>query len=401
MNDNSVQLLSIIDSIYANIIDSNHPSVIYMSVGCFASIATQKTDNPNRFYHQFPPALQNMYLLNKHIKFYCILIDSNLENPVYMSQDKFISNQLGLSEWKKPDDEFFYQNERITLYPLRCNIKIKDVSHDIHQYGSENFIDITYHLQYIHDIAINHNVFFLYHDFSGVNDFKQINIRFQDKIQNHLDHIIYGLCNGDIYDCYPEIDKLHALLPFSFDYSHERPMIRCFNIKKVIFDYYETDKSIPFPMFLLNTIENAHYDNNSNLIIKEHIKFFVSKFKDILIGQILCFLRNVIDVFCNNKELYINESYANLFGSSIKDIYNLYKKFMECHDSMFFEKIKKIVAEKFRIEFELLKSYDDIYNGESYNKINYISSYDIINIITQNTNKYNWSTECHNICKHL
>ena len=186
----SKKLSSIIDSIYANIIDSNCPTVIYMSVGCFASIATQRTDNPNRFYHQFPPALQNMYLSNKHIKFYCILIDSCLENPVYMSQDEFISNRLDLSEWKKSEDEFFYQNDRITLYPFRCNIKIKDVSHDRHGYGSEKDIDITSHLESIHDIIINQNVFFLYHDFSGVNDFKQIYLRFQDRIQDHFDHIV-------------------------------------------------------------------------------------------------------------------------------------------------------------------------------------------------------------------
>lgn len=393
--DNSSKLTSIIDSIYANIIDSNRPSVIYMSVGCFASIATQKTDNPNRLYHQFPPALQNMYLSNEHVKFYCILIDGCLENPVYMSQDEFISNQLGLSKWKKSDDEFSYQNDRITLYPFRNNIKIKNVSHDRPGYGSEKDLDITHHLESIHDIAINQNVFFLYHDFSGVNDFNKINQRFQNKIQDHIDHIIYGLCNGDIQDCYPEIDKPHALLPFNIDYSNERPLIKCFNIKKVIIDYDNTDKSMPFPMFLLNNISNAQYDNNSKLIIKEHIRYFVSRFKDTLIGQILYFLRNAFDVQYDKKELYFADNFINLFGTAIKEICAIYEEY----DDMFFEKIKKIIAEKFRFEFELLKSYDDIYNGESVNKINYMSCYDIINIITQNPNKYNWSTECHNICK--
>jgi hypothetical protein len=399
--DNSSKLTSIIDSIYANIIDSNRPSVIYMSVGCFASIATQKTDNPNRFYHQFPPALQNMYLSNEHVKFYCILIDGCLENPVYMSQDEFISNQLGLSKWKKSDDEFSYQNDRITLYPFRNNIKIKDVSHDRPRYGSEKDLDITQHLESIHDIAINQNVFFLYHDFSGVNDFQKINHRFEDTIQKNLDHIIYGLCNGDIYDCYPEIDKPHALLPFNIDYSNERPLIKCFNIKQVILNYNNTDKSMPFPMFLLNNISNAQYDNNSKLIIRDHIRFFVSRFRENLIDNILYFLRNVHDVYYNGKELYINDAHTNLFGPYIKEIYNLYDTFINRGDLLFFEKIKKIVAEKFSIEFELYNSYDDIYNGVSVDKINYISCYDIINIITQNPNKYNWSTDCYNFCKSL
>jgi hypothetical protein len=66
---------------------------------------------------------------------------------------------------------------------------------------------------------------------------------------------------------------------------------------------------------------------------------------------------------------------------------------------MFFEKIKRIVAEKFRNYFEFFAVYDYIHNGEPINKINYVSSYDIINIITQNPNKYNWSSECYNICK--
>ena len=209
------------------------------------------------------------------------------------------------------------------------------------------------------------------------------------------------LYNGDIQDCYPEIDKPHALLPFNIDYSFEHPLIRCFNIKKVIFDYYETDRSMPFPMFLLNNIENAQYDKNSKLIIKDHIRFFVSRFRENLIDNILCFLRNAHDVFYNKNELYINDSCVNLFGTFIRDIYDLYEEFIKCHDNMFFEKIKKIVAEKFRIEFELLKSYDDIYNGESVNKINYMSSYDIINIITQNPNKYNWSSDCYSICKSI
>jgi len=398
MAEYSVKLNSIIDAIYASIIDSNCPSVIYMSIGCFASIATQKTDNPNRFYHQFPPALQNIYLSDEHTKFYCILIDNNLETPVYMSQDEFISKQLGLSEWKKTDDEFFYKNDRITLYPLRYSIKIKDISHD---YVSDNCIDITSHLQHINDIAINQNIFFLYHDFSGVNDFKKITLKFENKIKNHLDHIVYGLCNGDIYDCYPEIDKPYALLPFNFDYSRERPLIRCFNIKKVIFDYYETDKTIPFPMFLLNNIKNIHYHKFSELIIKDHIRFFVSRFKQTLIGQILYFLRIIFDIQTNKKELYINTPLIELLGSNIKEIYDVYDEFINNNDNMFFEKIKKIIAEKFRIEFELLKSYDDIYNGTPIDKINYMTSYDIINIITQNQNQYNWNSECYNICKHV
>ena len=150
----SKRLSSVIDSIYAHIISHTDPCVIYMAIGCSGIMVQQEKENKNKYYHQFPPALQNIYKINKNIKFYCILIDEVLETPVFMTQDQFISNKLdfNMNEWKISDDEFMYNSSRINIYPIRNYIRIDGVSHDL--FGLDRSFDITSHLHRLHDIII-------------------------------------------------------------------------------------------------------------------------------------------------------------------------------------------------------------------------------------------------------
>jgi hypothetical protein len=404
---------SIIDSIYANILSHDDPCVIYMAIGCSGIMVQQEQIEKNNFYHQFPPALQNIYKINKNIKFYCIFIDEILEKPVFMTKDQFISNKLdfNMNEWKISDDEFMYNSPRITIYPLRKYIKINSVSHD---HGINNSLDITQHLRKLHNIIIEQNIFYLYHDFSGINDYKKIYMKFYDQLFNHEDHIIYGLSNGVLEDCFPELNQPFAQIPIIIHHNENRDMIKTFNMDKIIFDYNiqneQKNDNISFPIFLINYIKNSNFDFNSKIIICEQIKFFVKKFKDLLIGQILYFLRHMYDIQKRGVgvEIYMNNYHIEIFSLEIHKIYELY----ENHDNTFFEKIKKIVSDKFKIELILFAVIDDLLsefnnisnrlnNDSNLKKNNYLNSNEIIDIITNNDDPYKWTSECLNFCRSL
>jgi hypothetical protein len=395
MDKASTQLSTVIDSIYSQITSHNDPSVIYISVGC-SGVLVKQEENKNRFYHQFPPALQNIYKTHENVRFYCIFMDGLLENPVFMTQDTYIANRLGfdVNSWRKTDDEFMYDSPRITIYPIRNYIRINGTSHDRH--GLDNSFDITSHLSMLHDMLIKENVFYLYHDFSGANDYKKIKLKFYDQIFNHEDHIVYGLGNGGLADCYPDLEQSFAQLPFVMKQSDNRPLISTFSMDLIERNYIiqENENLPPFPVFLINQIEKSAFDINSRNIIYGQIRFYVKTFKDLLIGQILYFLRHMIDIQKRNVELYINDYHIELFGSDIRKIYELY----ETCDNSFFEKIKKIVAEKFKTEFVLFAVYDQILNKMDLDKIVYLNSDDIIDIITENDDPYKWSAVCLKLC---
>jgi hypothetical protein len=386
----SKRLSTIIDSIYAHITSHNEPVIIYVSVGCSGILVNQEKENKNRFYHQFPPALQNIYIAHPNVKFYCIYMDELLETPVFITQDQFIANKLNfnVNQWVKTDDEFMYTSSRITIYPVHNYIRINGVSHD--RFGIDKSFDITPHLKRLHDIIIEQNVFYLYHDFSGANDYKKINIKFSDQLFNHEDHIIYGLGNGELGDCYPDLEQPFTQLPFMLFPTDNRMMIKSFSIDKIITNYNINEYDIPFPLFLMNYIKNSDYDIKSKIIIYDQVKFFVQKFKELLIQQILYFLRHMIDIQRKSVELYINDYHIEIFGQVIRQVYELYDN----RDNSFFDKIKKIIAEKYKIEFMLFAVYDQIINGVKPEQIIYLQADDILNIITSNDDPYKWGSEC-------
>jgi hypothetical protein len=400
MANHSANLHSIIDSIQCNIMSSDTPAIIYVGVGTVAGLT--KTENDitileDKYYHQFPPTLQTIFNEQQDVEFYCIYIDPILEKPVFITQDIRMKNKLHLNQWLMSEDEFIYRNTRINVYPLRCSIKVSNISHDNPQY-SNDYLDITEHLARLNEIAINENILYVYHDFSGINDFKRIAQKFSSTIDNHLNHIIYGFGNGDIFDCYHDMSLVESQFAFKRENIGIRPIITVFNMNDIIKKYNTSRSNMRFCIFLLKQIQDK-YDINMRFIIQEQIKLFITRFKTIFTNEILSLLRAVY----KNEEIYINQYLIDMFGENIDKICSLYDRKQENNENCF-SRIKKIIADNFRIELDLYVSYDEIINYAPINNLQPVDYYNLMDIITFETKPteiYNWYSNFYNICKSL
>ena len=400
MANQSANLHSIIDSIQGNIMSSDKPAIIYVGIGTFAGLTKEENGVKileDNYYHQFPPTFQTIFCEQRDVEFYCIYIDPFLENPVFITQDNRMKNKLHLNQWIKSEDEFMYRTSRINVYPLRCSVKVTGISHDNPPYSNDN-IDITEHLVRLNEIAINENILYVYHDFSGINDFKRIATKFSTTIDNHLNHIIYGFGNGDIFDCYHDMSLVESQFAFKRENIDVRPIITVFNMNDIIKKYNTSQTNIRFCIFLLQQIQDR-YDINMRFIIQEQIKLFITRFKTGFTNDILSLLRCVY----RNEEIYINQYLIDMFGENIDKICSLYDRKYENHENCF-SSIKKIIADKFIIELDLYASYDEIINETPINKlqpVDYNILMDIITFETKPSEIYNWYTNFNNICKSL
>ena len=254
-------LTSIIDSIELKVqheLSQNVPICIYVGIGTYAGL-TKEVDGvrilEDENYHQFPPVLQKMYSDNKHMHFFCIYIDPALENPVFITQDMILKQKLfDNNQWKKDQDEFSYQNNRINIYPYRKSIKIKNTKYNIDI--DNDFIDITNHMERLHKICIENNLLFVYHDFSGNENTKYIEEYFMDTISNHLDHIIYGFGNGYISGCYYDFRKPESFFAYLCEKHREREIIKIFSIQHIINMYNMLDNQSKHDMSFMQYMNN-------------------------------------------------------------------------------------------------------------------------------------------------
>ena len=160
------KLESIIDSIELKILHEleNTPICIYIGIGTLAGL-TRMDDGikilDDKNYHQFPPALQQLYIKNPDTNFFCIYIDPVLENPVFITQDICLKQKLFEdNNWIETDNEFCYQNNRITIYPFRYSIKVKNTNYEN---IDNHYLDITECLERLHKLCIEQNILYIYH----------------------------------------------------------------------------------------------------------------------------------------------------------------------------------------------------------------------------------------------
>jgi hypothetical protein len=281
--------------------------------------------------------------------------------------------------WKKDQDDFCYHNNRIDIYPFRQSIKIKNT-----KYNSENnYIDITTHIERLNNLAIAQNLLFVYHDFTGNDNIKYIEEYFMDNISMHLDHIIYGFGNGNITGCYYDFRKPESFFAYLCEENNGRNIIKVFSIQQIINIYKsldnQTKEDISFLQFMNNIISIFPPDMLD--IIMSQIKTFIDEFVIKFKNHIFTLFRYIYDIqihINNNVEIVFDENFHvfNVFGIECKTkIIDLCKSY----DINLFEKVKEIIAKKYKIELELMFSHK-----------NQLTSYELINIITENQDKYKW-----------
>jgi hypothetical protein len=365
----------------------NKPCVIYIGIGVFAG--SKRIDNgieilDDENYHQFPPALQNLYNENNDLNFFCIYIDPYLEQNPFFTKDDRMRQKLNLALWTNHNN-FCYENNRINVYPFRNSIKVNSTRFDM--YPPLDYLNITQQLEGLHQFCIEENVMYVYHDFSGNENIKFINEYFSPQISNNLDHIIYGIGDGNISGCYYDFRKSEAMFAYNRTQTPNRICLKVFNLNKVISDYKSLDNSLcdlyyDFTSFLSNHIESYKEEQIEIItsIMNIFVENFTQKFKDHIL-YMFRIIKNDIQKFEKNEEIsdidFMNYNFQNIIGiDSAQKIQRIYKE-----KENLFDKIIMIIAEKFHIELELI--------GMKRN----LKPFEILSQILSNPNMYSWSTD--------
>lgn len=373
----------IIDSI-SYIIDGldNIPCIIYMGIGTYAGLLTN--DNgciilEDKNYHQFPPTLQKIYKENPDVNIFIILIDPLQEKPVYMSRDNNLKEKLFNNiDWISIENNLeLYINERIYVYPFRHMVKTK--AYDIN--NIDDIIDITCYIDRINRMSINKDLTFIYHDFSGRDTSFYIEKYFYNLIKNNRDHIIYGLGNGLINECYFDFTSSASFLATKIDYR-SRKIITSFNLRYIIEKHKDLENNILLDKYIYDIIDSYGLKNYEN--IQGQVQITIDNFKYKFKNYIIYIFRIIKDFndklinggICERIDEIIY--YISTFSKEISDYIN---ELIKNRDINIFEKTLDIFGKLYinEIKIALLNT--------QYFKYSYI---DILKIITENKDKYKW-----------
>ena len=195
--------------------DNGVQHLIYMGIGTSAGLREPDGTLADKNYHQYPPFIQHLKNSLPQLHLSVILIDPFQENPPYMVQDK------GFLPHCSEKCMHYSQDRMTTLYALRHHV-YTDPYKNYHDDG----INITPHLREINKYAIEKDIPFIYHDFTG-KDNRILAEFFDEELKQHLDHIIYGLGLREDFGCYFDLTSPCSYHPYIIN---EHNHIKFFNI---------------------------------------------------------------------------------------------------------------------------------------------------------------------------
>ena len=270
---------NIISDITEKVKDTKQMWCIYIAVGSAAHMVNDGILE-DLYYHQYPKCLE-VLKGETNTRIIHILIDPSLESPPFMT----IDTRKGLDFYKMGNNIYASEDNMHVVYELKQSVTI-----GCYNNNSENITDITSSLHKLNKLAVDENILLVYNDFTGrpnniVADF------FDKSIENHLDHIIYGLGGRGDHGCY--IDLLHPICQFAYiiDYNNKRNIVRVFNI----FDCMNKEISIEsmIDIFSLKYID----------IISANIEDALNQVYVYFNGKILPNLRILYQLLCNKTKL--------------------------------------------------------------------------------------------------
>ena len=278
---------SIIDK--TSTIPLEEPVFIYTGVGAAAGSVDQNGILQLENYHQYPPFLQNLKNTIPNLHIFIILIDPYQENPPYMATDKNLILEYSSTSTINKNIEC-YSNNKLTVYVMRKCVYTEPYE------AKEDYINITDQLRHLNNFAINNNITTLYHDFSGRKN--ALLAEYFDKgLNEHLDHIIYGLSAREDHGCIFDLTTISSYFPFKIDYveflnNNKRIIIKLFNIFR--FTTLDTVKEkleiemTNYPPYMLPMIEKQ----------KEQV---ISSIKKELINEIFSMFRIIVRLITGDE----------------------------------------------------------------------------------------------------
>lgn len=356
----------------------NAPIMIYIGVGTFAGLMTEIDGQrflEDKNYHQFPPCVRKIFSEHRDMHLFIILIDPLQENPLYMITDRNLNKKYFEYEWNHINDTVeMYINDRITVYPFRKSVKtlINNYQFD------DTIVDITHNLYELNKLCIENDFTFLYHDFSGQDTSKLLEKYFNQQIQNNMDHIIYGIGGGYINGCYYDFTSPESFFATIEEYE-SRKIIKVFSIINKLNEFNflkERGENISFYDFIEFEIEKYGINNIDTISsqISNLKEDFMYKFKN----YIIYILRILKDFDFEEKKDSILD--LNYYLNKI-DTDKKIKSLISTRDPNIFNKTIGIFAEMFKNEIMIITT-NTIYSN--------FNSYELIQMVTENPDKYKW-----------
>ena len=368
---------TIMDTIFEKItmIPSTDPIFIYTAVGAAAGMLNAKQMLELENYQQYPPFLQDLINKVPYMHLFIILIDPAQEEPPYMVNDQGLNLHLSKNTisdntiqpvvLNRPPLSYYNSDEKqLHVFTYR-----QDVYTDPYRVLN-NGVNITSCLRQLNEYAIKNHITTLYHDFTGRSN-SLLSEYFDKEIGEALDHVIYGLSVREDYGCYFDLTEPICYFPFkiSMPILNKRPLIKLFNIFKYI--------------ILNNISEKLNYEYN---FYPRHMHPMIDLQKTQVIHSI--------------KNEFKNNYFANL--RIIKKIMNKEEEPVNINNLHFLEKLPKLdqtivinlyCDEKYSELFEYLITYYSKYIDLilKIKEIN-MGGREILNLITNNINIYNWYT---------
>jgi len=354
--------LSVIISNISKIVkstDRDIPHIIFVSIGSAAATRNLNGLVDDENYHQYPQFLQNIHNQIRGGHIHIILIDPELENPPYITQDH--SKSLN---FEKNTDNYYTSKNKNYFHVYTMN---KCVFVDDGQFSYPEYVNITNDLATLNNLCMEESILMIYNDFSGRAN-KSVAELYDYQIKMHLDHIIYGLSARKHITCY--INLLHPDALFTFKITERnRVMIKVFNVYNYLFN-------------------NDNYD--INYIIDEYGIENI----EIICAQIQCALDNyseefkitslsILRLLYNSKK---NNSKPNL---NINDISNKEKHKIQLTHMLESSKYEQLYDYVFNIYASELDNVCKLKN-------NNMSGHKMLRAITYNDDPYKWYNELRN-----
>jgi hypothetical protein len=262
--------------------------VIYLGIGTAAGYREPDNTLADKNYHQFPPFLQHLQNSTANVNLAIILIDPLQENPPYMVADKGLVQSNRNRDLNNTDNNYIYcsRSANLTLYTLR-----EEVYTDPYL-NNQRGLNITSHLRALNTYAIDNNIIFLYHDFTGRN-IRTLAEFFDDELKAHLSHVIYGLGLREDTGCYFDLTHACSYYPSAVD---QNGVLKLFNLYDYIvnekLDCLQEDINRKFINHNTNTNTNTNNNHNGHLF-NEHLEKMTSLVKHEVVQVMLQALRAV------------------------------------------------------------------------------------------------------------
>jgi len=350
-----MELSNIIDTIIADIdaTERNTPAVIYIAIGSAAGLFNSNGLLDDENYHQFPNFLQTFLNEIPKVKLHIVLIDPALENPPYIVKDHSKNLDFNIVE----DNHYISEkNHTVHTYCMRKSVYL-DCENNY-----DDFINITADMFRLVEYCKQRSVLLVYNDFTGREN-RTVAEFFDDTVQSHLDHIIFGLDARKNEGCY--INLLAPLSQFPYRViERNRIMIKVFNIYDFIIGKN------------FNTIEDAvqYFGVESVEKITAQIETVIGHCRDKFRNFSMSVLRTVYYL----KKGQITEYNVNAFINTVD--YKIKKKFTELVKSNNYEELFNFLLVYYSRELNIICKI----KGQPEN------GFEIIKAITSNPDPYQW-----------